>query len=392
MKVQSGRVLTGALPSTPAVKRSLEFVAAKYPTTKVPMAFRGEVLDVTDQDLNDVLKSVKPQSSPGVPWGRLAKTKSELIATASEELKAAIRARLVVLASRDLRGLSARELVQVGAVDPCRTFVKNEPHKLAKLNEGRYRLIASRSIVDECVERMLFSIQNEREIACWRSIPSKPGMGLSLDEQTDAIVAYVEAFPGNYVSNDVSAWDWCIKGWQADFEVDCRLMLNGGFGTVFEVVARNVMYALFMSVFITSDGHLYEQLSPGVMKSGSYLTASTNSRLRAALAVQIGAEFAMTMGDDSVEQDVPGAAAAYEVLGFNVRSESIPNGFSFCSHHFRGGVAEPESVLKSLHRLLSSPYSHELFMAFTDAYRHSPELARSLETMTGSGWLPVNHG
>lgn len=392
LELQSSRALLGALPTEEQYAKSLAFVSRNFPRTKVPKAFAGVTLDVTEQDLNDVLKSVKPQSSCGMPYGLLATSKAQLIELYPGELKAAIRARLEVLASRDLTGLSARELVQAFAVDPCRTFIKNEPHTQEKISSGRLRLISSRSVVDECVERLLFGLQNEAEILCHNTIPSKPGMGLSTDEQLADISAYVTAFRGEISSTDVSGWDWCVQGWQASHEADCRLMLNNGFGTVFETVARNCLHALFTSVFVTSDGNMFEQTRSGVMKSGSYLTSSTNSRLRASLSAMIGSSFAMTMGDDCVEERVAGASEAYLTLGFKVRDENLAGGFSFCSHLFKDGRAEPESVLKGLYRLLSSPYSRELYEEFLHVYRNSRELERSLKTVTESGWLSENHG
>jgi hypothetical protein len=214
----------------------------------------------------------------------------------------AVTERLFLLAETELHGLSPVELINQGCCDPVRLFVKQEPHTLKKINEGRYRLISSVSLVDQIVERMLFGPQNRAEIALWDTIPSKPGMGLTLKSQArkifgDLLVKHTHC-PA--YEADISGFDWTVQDWELWADVEIRIKLCSA-GVNLAQCMRNRFYCFMNSVFQLSDGTLIQQCSPGVMKSGSYCTSSTNSRVRCLMAEIIGSPWCIAMGDDSVE-------------------------------------------------------------------------------------------
>ena len=273
---------------------------------------------------------------------------------------------MIALASADSSFLSlcsAEELVQRGFCDPVRIFVKTEPHPINKISEGRFRLISSVSLIDQIVERLIFGPQNTLEIAEWEHIPSKPGMGLALRRQQKSLFADL-AFKHNLcpaAEADISGFDWTVQDWElwTDAEMRCAL---GGFPEPLRRACKARFYCLMMSVFQLSNGTLISQRKPGVMKSGSYLTSSTNSRIRCLMAQLIGAPWCIAMGDDSVEGFVDGAPDKYAKLG-HICKEYRPcevddrgqlKSVGFCSHRVLRETGWLETWPKTLFRHLSS--------------------------------------
>lgn len=272
--------------------------------------------------------------------------------------------RLSLLGSHYCTSLTPVQLVEQGYCDPVRLFVKQEPHTLKKMTEGRYRLISSVSLVDQLVERMLFGNQNKIEAQLWDTIPSKPGMGLSTKDQHSKIWNNVHF--GHWVKPaaeaDISGFDWSVQDWELWADCTMRIQL-GGFDGLLKMATINRFHCLMNSVFQLSNGELFSQDLPGLMKSGSYCTSSTNSRIRCLMAELIGSPWCIAMGDDSVEGYVPDAKDKYFALGHvckdYVPCETNPDGslksFNFCSHWVSRDRTWLTSWPKTLFRFLSSP-------------------------------------
>lgn len=306
-------------------------------------------------------------------------------------------ARLTLLSRRDARGekLTAIELVREGFCDPVRLFVKNEPHRKVKLAANRQRLISSVSLIDQLVERVVGRLQNMSEISCWQQIPSKVGLGLD-DPGVRVLWEEVKAQAShrNVGYSDMKGWDWSVQSWEFDNEVLARLVLNGSqFESLYGRILRNRMYCLSLSVFATSDGELIAQAERGVMKSGSYWTSSTNSRVRNMAAWLIGALWAMAQGDDAAEHIVPDAFAKYYELGHNLK-ELAPVvdplgscGFEFCSTWMAQGKGYPTSWAKIMYRLLHKKPGDEVALAEAmELIRHHPEKEAFRSLLVRAGW------
>lgn len=272
--------------------------------------------------------------------------------------------RVMALSEADLEATpKPRDLVLMGLCDPIRLFVKNEPHPLNKVVEGRFRLISSVSLVDQLVERLLFGPQNEAEIALWQSVPSKPGMGLSQKWQFAALWKDLEnkhkSAPA--AEADISGFDWSVQRWELEADV-CIRIERGNFPERLKRAALNRFKCFSNAVFQLSNGELIEQGLPGLMKSGSYCTSSTNSRIRCLMAEIIGAPWCIAMGDDSVEGYVEGAREKYGLLGHTCK-DYIPcktdgmdlKEVGFCSHIISADSCYLQSWAKTLFRFLSHP-------------------------------------
>lgn len=253
------------------------------------------------------------------------------------------------------------QAVKSGLCDPVRVFVKPEPHKREKIEQGRFRLIASISIVDQLVARMLFRTQNEEELSKYPLIPSKPGLGFSQDTQvlgfTMNLADLAGTTPENFISKwdefcvptDCSGFDWSVPEWLLQDDLAVRNALTIDLNENLKKMRSTWLSCFCSSVFCLSDGLLLAQTEPGIQKSGSFNTSSTNSRIRYMASLYAGASWCVTMGDDALEsRDTD--LSVYSQLGLKCeRAEEL----DFCSHLFRSpSQVIPKNVAKMVFGLL----------------------------------------
>lgn len=334
------------------------------------------------------------KSSPGYPYMRLGRTNGELLAVHSGLVSQLATARLTAMATTPLellRSYTAAELVEFGFCDPVRVFVKNELHSESKVLEGRFRLIMSVSIVDQIVERVLNGRQNNLEIESWQTIFSKPGMGLD-DDGLKSLEDQI-ARMANPLSSDISGFDWSVSQEWLDLDARCRAILTGD---RLEMHLKRSC-CLGYSLFVLSDGTLLAQEGwRGVQKSGSYNTSSTNSRIRAMLALLVGSwrgyqADVIAMGDDAVE-DSPDddLATSYLQLGFRLKEQSRDIEFCAYGYDLHGGY-RPVRWHKMLASMLwTKPrdelHKQELLVALAHELRHSPHRDRAMQAVAAVGW------
>nr|WRQ64924.1 RNA-dependent RNA polymerase [Sobelivirales sp.] len=330
---------------------------------------------------------------------RLARSNGELLATHRELVVGLVvdRLRLIQQTSVEAaRAMSAGQLVDAGLTDEVRLFVKNELHSELKVQQGRMRLIASISVLDQLVERVLNGPQNREEIRLWESIPSKPGLGLH-DEGLKSLEDQIRSIP-HAASSDVSGFDWSVSQWMLDWDAEVRGQLSaaGCLSHMFLVRAT----CLGLSRFVFSDGVRWDQVTPGIQKSGSYNTSSTNSRLRVMLmwltGIMLGYDGGgIAMGDDAVEtlrESESAMTDAYALLGFRLKEVSRGGALEFCAYSFDlAGRFEPVRWHKMLASMLAtSPrddeHRRELLVALQYELRHSPHSDRAFAVLHASGW------
>lgn len=297
------------------------------------------------------MAEVQASASPGLPYATVARSKGELLEMFGGEIRRLAVERLEKLMTysvAEVMNLSVGEALHQGLLDPVRLFVKNEPHSEAKLAQGKYRLISSVSVVDELVERVLNGALNNAEILNCNHIWAKPGMGL----HDEGLQALWESLGGKLrASTDMSNWDWSVSG----FELGVDALVRGESMRAPEPWRRallNRARLLAISPFVTSGGRVYVPTIPGIQKSGSYNTSSTNSRIRILCALAIGAAECAAMGDDAVETPVVDAQRKYSALGHVCKAYDVyEKGFEFCSHRFEDWEGYPVHPGKTLYRL-----------------------------------------
>lgn len=271
--------------------------------------------------------------------------------------------------------MTPQQLVELGLTDPVRVFVKDEFHSTRKVEQERWRLIFAVSLHDQLIERLLCGDQNDLEIANWMSHPSAPGLGLSDDQQLSALYARVMEAKGEdpLAEADVTGWDWSVQKWELLKEAEFRARL-GSFSKTAAHCLTVRSHCLCESVYAMPDGSLLELLFGGVQKSGCYNTSSTNSRLRVFVAFLVGAQWAIAMGDDCLEQFVENAREKYAALGHPLKMYvEKDSDFEFCSTLFSSKGAWPVDGTKTLCKLLEQKHiTTELLLQFKREMRNHP--------------------
>lgn len=295
--------------------------------------------------------------------------------------------------------MTPADLIDAGLMDPTRIIVKGELHTSKKLQEGRVRLIMVQSLIDQLIERFLFGAQNKAEIAQHEQLPSKPGMGLH-DEGLQHIDSEIEGLT-QPSATDAKAYDWSIQWWHLLLDVLVRIRLAGL--NMSSPLARAMfarMRCLAMARMVFGDGVIWDQVVAGMMKSGSYLTASSNSRMRYAMAFLVhgigggvGNKLAITMGDDCVESNPHGLdlRKAYWRYGFNIEpAEDL----EFCSTDL-GTMFKwaPQNWAKSAGTYLQTKprdaeHEREMFAGLKFTLRHSIMWQRVEDALSAVGRRP----
>nr|UHS71660.1 MAG: polyprotein P2ab [Sobemovirus sp.] len=401
---QAGRFRPTEEPDN--LDRACRELEREYPRSKQRACLWGdtwkaESLKTKIQEIAQ--RDIKRDSSPGVPLSLIGTTNGVVLDTSMTLVVEAVWARLEALAQVELSpDVTPPELIKLGLCDPVRLFIKQEPHPLRKVRTGRLRLISSVSLLDQLVERVLFGYQNNLEISQWKHCPSKPGMGLTLKEQSDALwdeLTYKSTL-APAAEADISGFDWSVQHWELKAEVEMRIRL-GDFGELAAKAARNRFVCLANSVFQLSDGTLISQGLPGLMKSGSYCTSSSNSRIRCLMAKIIGSRWCIAMGDDSVEGWVDNAVEKYHALGHECKEYSACDReygdgnvtlkrVNFCSHQLSENSCYLTTWDKTLFRFFHStaPCLRSLEMEL----KGSPQWPKIHRYLRRVGLAPDKHG
>jgi hypothetical protein len=242
-----------------------------YPKTSPPKGFDGN--GVNETVMKDRVaffsRQVVRSSKPGIPYHSDYTDNGVFVDQGLETLTKLVLDRLKLLCHMPA-GLTATQIVAGGYADPVRVFVKNEPHSQKKVKQGRWRLIFAVSLVDQVIERIMCSAQNNAEIDGWKRCPSAPGLSLQSDENLKDLHDHVVRLAGGkpLAEADVTGWDWSVKEWELVFDGEIRIRLGGMQGFAAQVMRARVLCAS-RSVYCMPDGKLLAHKNGGVQISGS---------------------------------------------------------------------------------------------------------------------------
>lgn len=348
-----GRFRQGRTPEAKEIEQVLSAMKARYAVASIPpYGWNDGVL--TDVINHFISEEVNMHASPGIPYSALGSTNAVVLRDHGGLIRSIVKERLDLLSTGDCFALSAEERVKQGFCDPVRLFVKDEPHNVEKTLTRRFRLIMSVSLVDQLVERVLNSRLNHNEILHWRDIPSKGGSSMCLKGDMDFIKMWM--LNRDLAEADVSGFDWSVKSWELQADVALRIALSPQSSLEWRKALENRVDCLSLSVFSLSDGRLISQLTKGIQKSGSFNTTPTNSHIRVMLAYLAGANEAIAVGDDGLEDYCCGAEAKYVEMGHPLKMYHRGyNRATFCSMYIDVfGKSEPTTWDKTFFRFLDS--------------------------------------
>lgn len=373
----NGRLPCTKLPSEEAVDR----VVAEYPKT----VFRHEI--TSNSYWLYLISTLNRNSSPGYPLA-LEHVQNKSIIDFDPYIRAVVQQAVDRL--RKLSSISTGELkekliadpawaVKNGYADVVRVMIKNAIHPARKKETGKWRLVRSVTLVDQLVEKFLYTVQDDAEIAVWQSLPSKVGFGHT-DTDATSLSQYVRS-KGLNTSTDVSAWDFGVSEEWLMVEAEMRIRLCES-PDWWKTAVRNQFLCNSRSILMLSDGRCLVLSVPGTQCSGRKVTASSNSRLRfllnASFMVDRGLDpAAMTMGDDCIEKvdDAEAYKAHAMQCGFKLTDLQAADAddFEFCSHRFLESKPIPVSPLKQVMNVLLKTDASDVCMLW-DKMRHHPAL------------------
>lgn len=270
------------------------------------------------------------------------------------------------------------ELFDRGYMSAVRPFIKNEPHKLSKIEEGRLRLIMNTSLIDLLVDCISLAPIIKEDLLNWRSRPISTGMGHD-DESLEALTQYWAQMrlKGPLESSDVDLYDWTISRNKQAFKVNthCYARRSAPLGsTLYHNIVAGMMLT-FVAVLVLPDGRLVRIKDGTPWLSGRFPTANFNSYNRFGSAILAGAVDCKSMGDDAVE--VNADLAAYAKIGWSVKRADIPPGsVEFCSVLWPADGSKPylTTIDRTTFRLLQKAPTQLDYHVWKQDLRNHPQL------------------
>nr|QJI53817.1 MAG: hypothetical protein 2 [Solemoviridae sp.] len=310
-------------------------------------------------------------SSPGYPYMREATTNAQWLKWDGIRVDEIQKQRL---------WMDVQDVIKGDLESYLRVFIKQEPHKRKKILEKRWRLIVASSLPVQIVWHMLFDYQNDLEIDEAFNIPSQQGILLVKGGWRQYYRSWSDR--GLTCGLDKSAWDWTAPKWAIDLDLELRRRLcRGGMVDEWERIAKSLYRDMFEDPkLILSDGTVYQQVVPGIMKSGCVNTISTNSHCQIFLhmAVCLDNNWPITplpvcCGDDTLQaEEHVSDLDAYRKYGVVVKSAST--NVEFVGHEFSAAGPQPMYILK--HVMKAQYTSDEILPQYLDSmarmYVHSP--------------------
>ncbi len=337
---------------------------------------------------------IKLDASPGVPFVQIGNTNGRVFDLMGDDFDEMVLDRIEsrLYYYDEISEMSREQRIELSLCDPVRVFVKDEPHKVSKLLEGRVRLIMSVSLADKMIEMLLSRHLHKLEIQNWRTIPSKPGIGFTHSmnrEVYEDIVSHPDmAFA------DISGWDWSCKPWLMVECAEGKIDLCDNPSDVWVKLVRLEPVIESQSVYQFSDGLLVYPNFKGIVNSGKYKTSRDNSWMRVFLATLVGSSYVIAAGDDTVEAFVEDAKAKYLRYGWVLKDyQLVVNGFEFCSRWYQNTGSFPLNVDKMLMNLFhTKPQTWEEYdmqmLQFVDQLESHPEFQELMKFVNEVGYSP----
>lgn len=236
--------------------------------------------------------------------------------------------------------LVSRRLIERDS-DPIRLFIKPEPHSKKKLEQKRYRLISSVSVVDQIIDHMLFGEQNYNFMETNHYTPVRVGWGWMKG-------GWRSVSKTGMMACDKSGWDWTVKPWLVALErkVRERLILNCSeeWKTLVDFRYRELFEK---NEFVTSGGVVFRVKDPGLMKSGCVNTIVSNSIMQVLLHVRVCLELKhritnlWVMGDDTLQMEMANSAEYVERLSRYCILKQVEYASEFAGFRWQDGNIEP---------------------------------------------------
>lgn len=288
-----------------------------------------------------------------------------------QELYALVNARIELL-------LTGREYAA-----PIRVFVKPEPHKQAKLDSNRLRLISAVAFEDAMVDRIIFRWLMKAALSTVGKTPSMVGW-VPLFGSWRAIRTM---FPKKALCLDKSAWDWTVQGWMTTaLKIIVKELMIDSPAWLRRLVDVRFSLLFDKPTFQFPDGSRVTQPYPGIMKSGCYLTILLNTvsqvllHFLAAERSGVGrSAVPKALGDDTLQDgnqisDLPKYVQAIESFGVKVKGFKLRSDVEFAGFQMVDDRCAPAYYKKHLYKMEYSDHLPEYLYIMQLLYARDPPM------------------
>lgn len=257
--------------------------------------------------------------------------------------------------------------------DNIKVFVKQEPHKMSKIKEGRLRLISAVSLIDTFIDRIIWGWMAR---ACLDNVGWTPCM-VGWSPVRGGWRPFTELYANKPVlCLDKTMWDWTMQEWLVHaFSAFVENLAIGAPDWMKEMMRLRLKLLFKDCVFEFEDQTIVPQQGIGIMKSGCFLTIILNSVCQSMLHYvanqRLGLDPALNeprvMGDDTVQHAVPRLdeyVKHLESLGAQIKGVKIQNWVEFAGFAFDGNACWPAYWQKHLFNLSHSPNLEETLLSY----------------------------
>lgn len=296
-----------------------------------------------------------------------------------ELVKGAVRARFTDL------------LHDIPHADPLNVFIKREPHKLSKWDEGKFRLISGVSLIDTMIDRVLFGWLLRVALSTVLETPCMLGWA-----PTRGGWRYLAAKFNNkpVTCMDKSAFDWTVTPWMIESAEQFlhELPVNAP-EWWHKMVAHRFRLLYKDCVYQFPDETQVQQEFWGIQKSGCLLTLILNSYWQTLLhcyaSIALGfdpfVDHPITMGDDTLQVwrrtgiELGRYAQVISEVGPNIKSAVVQHWIEFAGFIVVGNSCVPAYWKKHLFNLLYASDPVQTLQQYQVLYSHSDEMFKFLE-------------
>nr|UUG74095.1 MAG: RNA-dependent RNA polymerase [XiangYun luteo-sobemo-like virus 2] len=257
-----------------------------------------------------------------------------------------------------------------------RTFIKQEPHKISKAQCNRWRLITCPPLSIQVLWQMCFASQNRLEIDDSYNLPTQQGIVMPYGGWKNYYQQWLSL--GLACSTDMTAWDWTCPSWLIDMDLRFRKRLTNSDSLWLKMVDFLYNNAFYNCKIILSDGRVFRQLFPGIIKSGCVNTISTNGHCQVMLHVMVcidqslRIDFPRVVGDDKLQSISHYALrSSYEKYGVIIKS--ITDTMEFVGNQWTDNGPQPMYTGKHVFNLLHASDENivEIFDSYLRFYSYS---------------------
>lgn len=275
--------------------------------------------------------------------------------------------------------------------DPLNVFIKREPHKLSKCDEGKYRLISGVSLIDTLVDRILFGWLLRAAVGSVLETPCMLGWSPVRGGWRYLSQKYANK---PLTCMDKSSWDWTVTAWMIEAAEQFLLQLPINAPDWWKNMVRSRLRLLYLDcVYQFQDGTQVKQDCLGIQKSGCLLTLILNSVWQSMthydVCYNVGLDpfqhQPITLGDDTLQvwlgtvPELGRYAEEISKLGPIIKSTTIQHWVEFAGFAIVRNSCIPAYWKKHMFKMLYMSSPIETLQQYQILYSHHDQMFEFLE-------------